>query len=38
MLHLPKVIRGPLNMLPDVMPMSRPMEQRPQDQHVQSSL
>ncbi len=38
MLHLQKFICGPLNVLPDLVTMSRPIEKRPQDEHVQRSL
>ena len=38
MLHLQEFIRSPLNVLPDLMTVSRSVEKRPQDQHVQRSL
>jgi hypothetical protein len=38
MLHLQKVVRGPLNMLADLVSVSRSLEQRPQDQHIQRAL
>src|SRR5882762_3554316 len=37
-LRLQKFIRGPLNVLPDLVTVSRSIEKRPQDEHVQSSL
>src|SRR5258708_19175239 len=37
-LHLQEFIRGPLNVLPDLVPVSRSMEKRPQDEHVKRSL
>src|SRR5580704_17945011 len=37
-LHLQKFIRGPLNVLPELVPMSRSIEKRPQDEHVKRSL
>lgn len=38
MLHLQKLIRRPLDMLADLVPMCRPIKQRSQNQHVQSPL
>ena len=38
MLHLQKLIRGPLNMLADLMSVRRPIQKRFQDHHVQRSL
>ena len=38
MLHLQEFIRGPLNVLPDLVPMSRSTEERPQDEHVKRPL
>jgi hypothetical protein len=38
MLHLQEVVRGPLDGLPDLMAMSRPVQKRPQDEHVKRSL
>jgi hypothetical protein len=37
-LHLEKVIRGPLNMLADLMAMSRTIKKSSQDQHVKGAL
>jgi hypothetical protein len=37
-LHLQKVIRGPLNVLADLVAMRRPVEKCPQDEHVQRAL
>jgi hypothetical protein len=37
-LHLQKFIRGPLNMFPDLVTVSRPIEKGPQDEHVKRSL
>ena len=37
-LHLQKFVRGPLNVLPDLVTVSRSMEKRPQDEHVKRSL
>ena len=38
MLHLQEFVGGSLNMLADLMTMSRPVQERPQDEHVQGSL
>jgi hypothetical protein len=38
MLHLQEFIRGPLNVLPDLVTVSRSVEKRPQDEHVKRSL
>jgi hypothetical protein len=38
MLHLQKVVGGALNVLADLMTMSRSIEKRPQDEHVKRSL
>jgi len=38
MLHLQKVVRGSLNMLAYLMPMSRAVEKRPEDEHIQGAL
>jgi hypothetical protein len=37
-LHLQEFIRGPLNVLPDLVTMGRSIEQGPQDEHVKRSL
>src|SRR3984893_18766804 len=37
-LHLQELIRSPLNVLPDLVTVSRSVEKRPQDEHVQRSL
>jgi hypothetical protein len=37
-LHLQEFIRGPLNVLPDLVTVSRSIEKGPQDEHVKSSL
>ena len=37
-LHLQKMVRGPLNVLADLMAVSGSIEQRSQDQHVKSAL
>ena len=37
-LHLQEFIRGPLNVLPDLVTVSRSVEKRPQDEHVKRSL
>jgi hypothetical protein len=37
-LHLQEFIRSPLNVLPDLVTVSRSIEKRPQDQHVKRSL
>jgi hypothetical protein len=37
-LHLQEFIRGPLNVLPDLVTVSRSIEKRPQDEHVKRSL
>lgn len=38
MLHLEKVVRRPLNVLADLVTVRRPIQQRPQNQHVQRAL
>jgi hypothetical protein len=38
MLHLQEVIRVPLNMFADLVPMSRTIKKSAQDQHVKSAL
>ena len=38
MLHLQEVIRGPLNVLIALMTVSRSIEKRPKDEHVEDSL
>ena len=38
MLHLQKFICGPLNVLPDLVTVSRSIEKGPQDEHVKRSL
>jgi hypothetical protein len=38
MLHLQELIRGPLNVLADLVTMSRSIEKGPQDEHVKRSL
>lgn len=38
MLHLQELVRGPLNVFAYLMAMSRSIEKRPQDEHVQRSL
>ena len=38
MLHLEKFVRGPLNVLTDLVTVSRPIKKRPQDEHVKSAL
>jgi hypothetical protein len=38
MLHLQEFIRGSLNVLPDLVTVSRSIEKRPQDEHVKRSL
>src|SRR5580698_5958661 len=38
MLHLQEFIRGPLNMLPNLVTVSRSIEKGPQDEHVKRSL
>ena len=38
MLHLQEFVRGPLNVLADLVTMSRSIKKRPQDEHVQGSL
>src|ERR1700730_15646865 len=38
MLHLEEVVCGPLNVLADVMTVSRPVKQSAHDEHVQSAL
>jgi hypothetical protein len=37
-LHLEKIVRGPLNMLADLVTMSRTIKKRSQNQHVQRAL
>jgi hypothetical protein len=37
-LHLQKLVRGPLNVLADLMAMSRSIKKRPQDEHVKRAL
>src|SRR5258708_31710291 len=37
-LHLQEFIRGPLNVLPNLVTVGRSIEKRPQDEHVQRSL
>jgi hypothetical protein len=37
-LHLEKIIRGPLNMFADLMAVSRTIEKSSQDQHVEGAL
>src|SRR5258708_32287302 len=37
-LHLQEFIRSPLNVLPDLVTVSRSVEKRPQDEHVKRSL
>jgi hypothetical protein len=37
-LHLQKVVRGALNMLADLVPMSGSVNERSQDKHVERSL
>jgi hypothetical protein len=37
-LHLKKVVCGSLDVFADVVTMSRPVQQRAQDEHVQSAL
>ena len=38
MLHLQKVVRRPLNMFADLVAVSGPVQQRPQNEHIQSAL
>src|SRR5271163_1171128 len=38
MLHLQEIVRGPLNMLSDLVPMSSSIKKSPQDEHVQRAL
>jgi hypothetical protein len=38
MLHLQKIVWGPLNVLANLMPVSRPIKKRSQDKHVQRAL
>ena len=38
MLHLQEVVRRPLNVLADLVTVRRPIEKRPQDEHVQGAL
>jgi hypothetical protein len=37
-LHLEKIIRGPLNILADLVAVSRTIKKSSQDQHVQGAL
>jgi hypothetical protein len=37
-LHLQKIVRGPLNVLPNLMTMGRSMKEGPQDEHVKGAL
>jgi hypothetical protein len=37
-LHLQEFVRGPLNMFPDLVTVSWPIEKGPQDEHVKRSL
>jgi hypothetical protein len=37
-LHLQKIIRCPLNMLADLMPMRGTIEERPENEHIQGAL
>jgi hypothetical protein len=37
-LHLQEVVRGPLNMLSDLMAVSGAIQKRPQDEHVKRAL
>jgi hypothetical protein len=37
-LHLQEFIRSPLNVFPDLVAVSRSVEKRPQDEHVERSL
>ena len=37
-LHLQEFIGGPLDVLPDLVTVSRSVEKRPQDEHVERSL
>ena len=38
MLHLQKIIRGPLNVLADLVAVRRTMDKRAQDEHVKRAL
>ena len=38
MLHLQEIVCGPLNVLANLVPISRPMKKRSQDKHVQRAL
>jgi hypothetical protein len=38
MLPLQKIVRRPLNMFSDLVPVRRPVEERSQNEHVQGSL
>jgi predicted aminopeptidase len=38
MLHLQKLVRGALNVLADLVPVSRAIKKSSQDQHVQRAL
>ncbi len=38
MLHLQKIVGGPLNVFSDLVPMRRPVEKRAQNEHVQGAL
>jgi hypothetical protein len=37
-LHLQEFIRSPLNVFPDLVTVSRSVEKRPQDEHVERTL
>lgn len=37
MLHLQKVVGGPLNVFADLVSVGRPIEKGPQDEHVKSA-
>jgi hypothetical protein len=37
-LHLEKIVRRPLDILADLVPVHRPIQQRSQNQHVQRAL
>jgi hypothetical protein len=37
-LHLQEFVRGPLNVFADLVPVSRSVEKRPQDEHVKRAL
>jgi hypothetical protein len=38
MLHLQKIVRRALDVLADLVSVRRPMEKRPQDEHVQCAM